>query len=147
MSEFAERYWGRFSGCIRWEHAEAVAEAAAASGATWYAVSPEAGPEAPVETLSGEEAAERLREHLAEMRRAKKGDYCNLVFVDDPEAPGLIKVFHPRRSGDACRVGGDPIPPWLLLSRYPVESAVYAPEPPAEDEPVSRWRRVLRIGS
>jgi len=146
MSEFAERYWGRFSGCIRWEQAEAVAAAVADSGGTWYAVAPEDGPEAAVATLSAAEAAARLREHIAEMQRIKGGAYCNLVFVDEPDSPGLIKAFHPRRSGDACRVGGDPIPPWLLLSRYPVESAVYAPAP-AEAAPVPLWRRVLRISS
>ena len=50
MSEFAERYWGRFSGCIRWEQAEAVAAAVVDSGETWYAVAPEDGPEAAVAT-------------------------------------------------------------------------------------------------
>ena len=106
-------------------------------------------PECPpvtVHELSAAETAERFREHVAEMQRIKGGAYCNLVFVDELDSPGLIKAFHPRRSGDACRVGGDPIPPWLLLSRYPVEPAVYAPAP-AEAAPVPLWRRVLRISS
>ena len=146
MSEFEQRYWGRFSGCIRWADAEAVAARVAASEGPWYAASAEEGGEAAVAELSPEAAAERLRERVAEMRRLKRGDYCNLVFVDDPEAPGLVKAFHPKRAGDACRVGGDPIPPWDVLSRSPIDPSVFAPsEAPAQKQGV--WKRVLRIGT
>ncbi|KPV39467.1 hypothetical protein AN478_09875 [Thiohalorhabdus denitrificans] len=145
MSEFAERYWGSFTGCIRWEQAEAVAERLAATEGPWYVVSPEEGAAAAVEELAPTEAAERLGGHLAEMQRLKKGPYCNLAFVDDAEDPRLIKLFHPKRAGDACRVGGDPIPPWVVLSRYPVDPAVFAP---AREEPQgSWWQRMIRIGS
>jgi hypothetical protein len=146
MSEFEQRYWGRFSACLRWNDAEAVAERVAAAEGPWYAVNPEEGSGASVVELSPEEAADRLRERLTEMRRLKRGDYCNLVFVDDPESPGLIKAFHPKRAGDACRVGGDPIPPWDLLSRVPIDPVVFASgEAPAQKQ--GGWRRVLRIGS
>ncbi|MFP4559885.1 MAG: hypothetical protein ACLFQ3_01055 [Thiohalorhabdus sp.] len=145
MSEFAERYWGSFTGCIRWEQAEAVADRVAAGEGPWYAVSPEAGAAAEVEKLGAGEAAARLRERLGEMRRLKKGDYCNLAFVDDAEEPCLIKLFHPKRAGDACRVGGDPIPPWVVLSRYVVDPEVFAPA--REEGQGSWWQRMIRIGA
>lgn len=146
MSEFEQRYWGRFSACLRWADAEAAAEAVATSAGPWYAASPEEGGDAAVAELSSAEAAERLHQRLGEMRRLKRSDYCNLVFVDDLESPGMIKAFHPKRAGDACRVGGDPIPPWDVLSTVPIDAAVFAPsEPPAQKQGV--WQRVLRIGS
>lgn len=142
MSEFAEHYWGHFAACLRWEQAEAVAERAAGTG-PWQAVRPEQSPVA-VEDLSGEQAAQRLREDLAEMRRLKRGDYCNLVFVDDPDDPGLIKAFHPRRAGDACRVGGEPIQPWLVLSRYPVDTGVFETGAGPEEEQSSWLSRLFQ---
>jgi hypothetical protein len=146
MSEFEQRYWGRFSACLRWDDAEAVAERVAAAEGPWYAANPEEGSAAPVVELSPGQAAERLRERLAEMRRLKKSDYCNLVFVDVPEAPSMIKAFHPKRAGDACRVGGEPIPPWDLLSILPIDPALFASsEAPAQKQGI--WQRVLRIGS
>lgn len=146
MSEFEQRYWGRFSACLRWADAEAVAEAVAISAGPWYAASPEEGGNAAVAELSPAEAAERLRQRIAEMRRLKRSDYCNLVFVDDFEHPGMIKAFHPKRAGDACRVGGNPIPPWELLAAVPIDTQVFAPsEAPAQKQGL--WQRVLRIGS
>lgn len=146
LSDFEQRYWGSFRGCIRWSHAEQVADRVAASEGPWYAASPEEGGSAEVVELTSAEAAERLRKSLAEMRRLKRGDYCNLVFVDDPEHPSLIKAFHPKRAGDACRVGGDPIPPWDLISDRPIDPAVFAPsEAPVQSE--GWFRRALRIGS
>ena len=146
MSEFEQRYWQRFSACLRWADAEAVAERVAASEGPWYGASPEDGEGAGVAELTPEEAAERLRQRLAEMQRLKKSDYCNLVFVDDPDRPGMIKAFHPKRAGDACRVGGDPIPPWDLLSRVPIDTSLFAStEAPAQKQ--GMWQRVLRIGS
>ncbi|MEF8793056.1 hypothetical protein [Thiohalorhabdus sp.] len=146
MSEFEQRYWGNFRGCIRWSDADQVADRVATSPGPWYAALPEAGSGARVVELTPDEAAERLRQRLAEMRRLKRGDYCNLVFVDEPEAPSLIKAFHPKRAGDACRVGGNPIPPWDLISDTPIDPAVFASsEPPAQAQGI--WQRVLRIGS
>lgn len=142
MSEFREHYWGRFSACLRWEQAESLAERLAASGWTWYAVVPESPP-VTVEELSAEEAAARFREHLAEMRRLKRGDYCNLVFVDDTEVPTLIKAFHPKRAGDACRVSGDSIPPWLVLSQHPVDPTVFAGGVEEEQERPAWLQRIF----
>ncbi len=146
MTEFADRYWGRLPACIRWEHAEAAAEHIAGSEVPWYAASPEDGTAAAVQELDAAGAAALLRERLAEMRRLKQGPYCNLVFMDDREAPSLLKLFHPRRAGDACRVGGDPIPPWLVISRLPIDTAAFRRgEAPAQEQGL--WKRVLRIGS
>lgn len=145
MSEFTERYWGRLAACLRWSHAEAVAERLAVAEGPWYWAEPENDP-VPVQELTPKEAADRFRERVAEMRRLKKGDYCNLIFADDPEDPGLVKLFHPKRAGDACRVGGDPIPPWGVLSRWPVDKSVFAPAQSGEDTP-RLWQRVLRLGT
>ena len=145
MSEFRQHYWGHFAACLRWEQAQAVAERIAATAETWYRVQPEQTPLSVLEEGAAD-AARQLRDHVAEMQRLKRGDYCNLVFVDDLESPGLIKAFHPKRAGDACRVGGDPIPPWDLLSDSPIDPAVFAPsEAPAQKQGV--WQRMLRIGS
>ena len=142
MSEFRERYWGRFSAWLRWEQAEALAERLAAAGGTWHAAVPECPP-VTVQELSAAEAAAYFREHLAEMQRLKRGDYCNLVFVDDPDAPGLIKAFHPKRAGDACRVGGEPIPPWLVLSRNPVDTDIFPGSSEEEAERPSWLQRLF----
>ncbi|MFB6261222.1 MAG: hypothetical protein ABEJ96_05415 [Thiohalorhabdaceae bacterium] len=146
MNDFEQRYWGSFRGCIRWTDAEQLIERVAASEGPWYAASPEAGSSAEVVELAADAAADRLRRRMAEMQRLKRGDYCNLIFADDAEAPSLIKAFHPKRAGDACRVGGDPIPPWDLISRVPIDPAVFA----ASEAPAQAggwWQRVLRIGS
>jgi hypothetical protein len=145
MSAFAERYWGRLSACMRWTHAEALAERVAGLDGPWYWAEPENEP-VPILELTPTKAAGRFRERVTEMQRLKKGEYCNLIFADDPDSPDLVKLFHPRRAGDACRVGGDPIPPWGVLSRMPVDKSVFAPAQSQGDDR-RLWQRVLRIGS
>jgi hypothetical protein len=142
MSEFRQHYWGHFAACLRWEQAQAVAERIAATAETWYRLHPEQTPLSVIEEGAAD-AAGQLRDHVAEMQRLKRGNYCNLVFVDDFEAPALIKAFHPRRAGDACRVGGDPIPPWLVLSRLPVDTGVFEPEAGEESAPPSWLSRLF----
>ena len=73
----------------------------------------------PLPTLP--EDAGRLAQRVGEiegfLRRHQRADYCGFVYVDDKEAPTLIKVFDPRNAS-SCSLGS-PVPVYTLSRLKP----------------------------
>ena len=71
----------------------------------------------------------------AQLRREHAYGYCGIVYVDDVDAPTLVKIYDPRNLGTSCSHGAAPIPPrWILSTVQPASSGTPAPEPGR------RWR-------
>jgi hypothetical protein len=49
-------------------------------------------------------------------------DYCGIVYVNDREAPTLVKIFDPNHLGSSCGPGfGEVLPGWVLSTMAPVD--------------------------
>ena len=84
--------------------------------------------------MTADETIKFIAEIDGLLHREHEFDYCGIVYVDDPDSPGLIKIFDPHNMGSGCRVGGAPIPPQWVLSRY-------KPSLMLNDAPLSNSRR------
>lgn len=75
------------------------------------------------------------------LRRDHGEDYLGIVYVDDPVAPSLIKIYDPNHLGSACGSIGYKVPPGWVLS-------VDAPRPIDPPMPLpngrKRWWSELR---
>lgn len=125
---FAASMQGSFRGVLQWAQLDALWARVRASPAGWYAA---IGGEPPPAVPLGEEALLRFIDELdALLRKEHRYDYCGIVYVDDPAAPTLVKVFDPNDLGSACSAGAAPTPPrWILSRLRPTAIAAAAPLP------------------
>lgn len=126
---FLATYDGPLSGVLRWEQLDRLWErlrADAAGGWYVYAVG-EVPPTAPV-------SADQLLHFVEELDRLLRADhhedYCGIVYADDREHPGFIKVFDPHNLGAVCGSSAvPPLPGWILSKLPPVDLQVAFPPP------------------
>lgn len=120
---FLKTFRGGFSGVLQWQQlADLWARLQADNTSGWYIYDLDRHP--PVQPASPTELAIFLRDNMALLRREHKHDYCGVVYVDDFEHPNMIKIFHPKRLGVVCGIGGEPVlPAWILSRLLPVDLA------------------------
>lgn len=137
-SEFSRRLSGRFYGVIRWQDLDALWRKVQAEPEGWYAsLAGLPPPDAPL-------TADALPRFIAEvdglLRREHTEDYCGIVYADDLEVPGFIKIYDPNSLGSSCGMHGGAYPPrWLLTRLRPEHVADDAPLPNAR----KRWWQAL----
>ncbi len=136
---FIAKYQGYFRNLLNWEDLDQFWERLRASEADWfvYAVG-EAPPDAPA---TGRELGSFIEEVDALLRREHDEDYCGIVYVDDPEAPAMAKIYDPNNLGSVCGpgFGPPPLPGWVLSTLQPTD--LPAAFPPPENR--RRWWRRL----
>ncbi len=111
---FYQRLDGRFDGMIRQADVYALAITMSRLDG-WYMVEPNAP--LPDQSIDGVMAKEILNELVREILQVERGVWTTMVYVQSFEDPWIIKVFHPRRAGCGCGVGGGIIP-WRVLTRF-----------------------------
>lgn len=136
---FLARYRGYCRNLLEWAELDALWDRLRRSDADWYVYAVgEPPPEVPLER----DALGRFITELdALLRREHDESYCGIVYVDDPHAPSLIKVYDPNNLGSVCGpgFGPPPLPGWVLSTQPPVD--LPAAFPPPENR--RRWWRRL----
>ena len=128
---FRARLGGTFQGIMHWPQLDELW--ARIGVGRWFVYPTDETP--PTEPLSGVPLAARLDSLGAQLRREHEYDYCGIVYVDDADAPTLVKIYDPRNLGTSCSHGAAPIPPrWILSTVQP------APIEPEVLQPAHRWR-------
>jgi hypothetical protein len=122
---FRARLGGTFQGIMHWHQLDEL-WARIRSG-RWFVYTTDVAP--PTEPLSGEPLAARIDSLDAQLRREHAYGYCGIVYVDDVDAPTLVKIYDPRNLGTSCSHGAAPVPPRWILSTVPPASLV----PPAQE--------------
>ena len=141
---FLDAYRGYLRNLLKWEELDALWQRLCNdSEKDWYIY---AVGEAPPVTRSG---PEQLRRFIVEidhlLRQEHDEDYCGIVYVDNVESPGLIKIFDPNNLGSVCGpgFGPPPLPGWVLSLQAPCDlNAAYPP-------PANRrrwWERLIGRG-
>jgi hypothetical protein len=134
--EFSVRLSGRFFGVLAWSQLDELWAKLRAQPHGWFvtmsgqAVTPDSL--APFEPNQFDRF---LGEVDALLRKEHREDYCGIVYVDNPEQPGFIKIYDPNNLVSSCGGAGG-IPPRWVLSRIP-------PDPLEDAAPVPgnrlRW--------
>jgi hypothetical protein len=109
---------GRFSNLLTWEALDALwARLRERAGAGWYVYA--VGMEVPTLPSSPAELRRFIDAVDALLRREHPEDYCGIVYVDDKDDPGFVKIFDPHHLGVSCGFSTHPPLPGWILSRLP----------------------------
>ena len=123
---FHARLKGTFAGILQWQQLDELWARVKTSPWFFYQVG-EALPEKP---LSRDELAVRIDALNTLLRHDHDYHYCGIVYVDNVEAPTLIKVYDPNTLGSSCSHNATPTPPGWILSISPpaaIESNIPTP--------------------
>jgi len=139
VSAFSQQLNGNFSGMLHWHQLDALWLQVLTQPEGWYASQiGEAAPELPLDT----EALSRfIAEVHALLRHEHKHDYCGIVYADNREQPGFIKIYDPHHLGSMCSHGGAAILPRWVLSRVKPER--FEEDAPLPGSRQSWWQRMF----
>jgi hypothetical protein len=129
MNAFETKLNGTLYGLIQWsawDRLKALLQEDAA--ARWYVSA--AGATVPAGPLDPVALHVLLDEITALLRNDHREDYLGIVYVDDFDAPTLVKIYDPNNLGASCGSIGFKVPPgWVLsLDRpTPIDAATPLP--------------------
>ena len=137
---FLIRYRGYFRNLLKWEELDVLWQQLRDNGDKgWYLY---AVGEIPPDAPSDHEQLNRFIEEVDHLLRTDhQEDYCGIVYVDDVENPGFIKIFDPHNLGSVCGqgFGPPPLPGWIISLLPPADLNAAFP-PPANRR---RWWQKL----
>lgn len=126
---FLTVFRGAFQGILRWPQLDQLWAAVLADregGWFLYAV----GETPPQRVAAAMEVETFVREVDALLRHEHQEDYCGIVYVDNFQQPGFIKIFDPGNLGSACGSrGSPPLPGWIMCKIQPVDLPAALPAP------------------
>jgi hypothetical protein len=127
-SEFSRKFSGYFSGTLEWVDLDALWLRVLAAPEGWYASL--AGEPPPVVPLEAEALRRLVGELDALLRREHEERFCGIVFTDDRDHPGFIKIYDPNNLGCSCGTqAGANVPRWVLSRLRPDPIVVEVPLP------------------
>ena len=126
---FLQVYKGYLSNILKWEELDnlwQILREQAGSGWYIYAV----GEALPRESSTAEQLGTFINEIDKLLHQEHQEEYCGIVYVDDREAPSLVKIYDPNHLGSSCGPGwGEVLPGWVLSTLPPVDLQATAPLP------------------
>jgi len=127
-SAFSQHLNGKFIGMLHWPQLDELWLKVKAEPQGWYASQP--GQVEPAAPLDAEALRHFIDEIDALLRREHKQDFCGIVYADNREQPGFIKIYDPHNMGSFCSCSSTPVEPLWVLSRIkPVSSSNGKPTP------------------
>ncbi len=127
-NDFASRLNGNFVGILKWDDLTALWTQVRSNPDGWYASL--IGEEPPPAPMSTDALARFITEVDTLLRREHDFNYCGIVYADDRQTPGLIKIYDPHNLGSACGHSGAKIEPrWVLSRIQPTRMVDDAPLP------------------
>jgi len=137
MSDFQKLYSGRLWSVMSWEQLDAFWQRIDPA-ADWYVYA--VGEAVPAAPAAAEAVSAFITNIDALLRKEHHHDYCGIVYADQLDAPGFVKIFDPNNLGVSCGFSDNPPLPGWILSRVPPEDLKPAMPLP---EGRKRWWRGL----
>ena len=101
----------------------------------WYVYATDEQP--PISPLPATELKQFIQLADKYLHDNHEEDYCGIVYVDNIDEPGFIKIYDPNNLGVVCGFSDNPpLPRWVLSQIKPVDIET-ATTPP------SRWKKLL----
>jgi hypothetical protein len=128
-SPYLRAYDSRLKGVLRWQDLDALwARLQRRSDDGWYIYAlGEAPPTAPASTEQFERFLAEIRQLLLDEHTE---DYCGIVYADDHDEPGFVKIFDPNNLGMVCGSSEfPPLPGWVLSRTAPDNLEHAFPQP------------------
>lgn len=112
---FAQQLNGNFVGMLDWPQLDALWLRVRSAPEGWYAS--QSGEAVPQTALSADALNRFIDEVDALLRREHKQTFCGIVYADNREQPGFIKIYDPHNMGSFCSCSSTPVQPLWVLSR------------------------------
>ncbi len=125
---FLRAFRGRFSGILRWpQFDELWQRLEQLANGQWYLYA--VGEAPPDQPASATEVKHFLQEIQELIRKEHDEDYCGIVYVDDKQNPGFVKIFDPNNLGVSCGSSKHPpLPGWIISKLKPVDLPASGPQ-------------------
>ncbi|MCW8839897.1 MAG: hypothetical protein OQL05_05525 [Gammaproteobacteria bacterium] len=138
---FLKHYRGYFKNLLKWEELDALWQRLRIDhDKEWYVYA--VGETPPQQPVDSEQLARFIEEIDTLLRNEHDEDYCGIVYVDEVDQPGFIKIYDPNNLGSSCGSGSAPPPlPGWILSQLPPSDLNVAFPPPANRR--RWWQRVF----
>lgn len=115
---FLQAFRGSFTSALRWHQLDALWERLRRrADAGWYIYA--VGETPPDEASSAERVLSFIEEIDRLLRAEHDEDYCGIVYADDLQDPGFIKIYDPHNLGVSCGYSDNPPLPGWIMSRIP----------------------------
>ncbi len=139
-SLFLTAFRGEFQGVLRWPQLDALwSRVLQQQKDDWFLYAVGETPPVAVATAAELEAFVTAIDQL--LRREHKEDYCGIVYADNVQEPGFIKVFDPGNLGSTCGSSGAPLlPGWILCKLAPIDLQAALPPPKNRR---NGWQRIF----
>lgn len=120
QSPFVIAFQGKFTNMLKWEQLDSLWEKVRASGKPWYIYA--VGETPPTETASVQQLETFLNEVTRLLKEEHQEDYCGIVYADNKDDPGFIKIYDPNNLGVVCGYSSNPpLPGWILSELKPTD--------------------------
>ncbi len=118
---YIQAFRGRFSSVLRWEQLDDFWNTLKnQADDNWYIYA--VGETAPTQTCSADQLIRFIDEMDVLLRKEHEEDYCAIVYADDHDSPGFIKIFDPNNLGVSCGFSENPpLPGWVLSKIQPID--------------------------
>ena len=118
MSDYFDKFQGRFIGIMQWDDCNALLQNLIDQPNDWYLY--DTLKEAPTQTIAVDDFINRIKEIKEILSSEHQERYCGIVYTNDLERPTFVKIFHPKNLGKSCGSSEHPpIPQWLLSKTKP----------------------------
>ena len=137
---YLAKYRGFLAGVLRWDDLDALWQRMKQpQSSPWYVYA--VGETPPQQALSETQLHGFIDEVDRLLRREHDEDYCGIVYVDNAEQPGFIKIYDPNNLGVVCGYSDNPpLPGWVLSQLAPIDLQVAFPPPQNRRK---WWRRLF----
>ena len=136
---YLKAYNGKLTGIRKWDDLDDLWDVIrGVADQSWYVYA--VGEEPPSEPISAKNLLQFIAQIDELLRKEHDETYCGIVYFDDKEAPGFIKIYDPNNLGTVCGSSDAPsLPGWTLSKQVPVDLPQASP-PPGNRR---RWWRKL----
>ena len=118
MSDYFDKFQGRFIGIMQWDDCNALLQNLIDQPNDWYLY--DTLKEAPTQTIAVDDFINRIKEIKEILSSEHQERYCGIVYTNNLERPTFVKIFHPKNLGKSCGSSEHPpIPQWLLSKTKP----------------------------
>lgn len=129
MSNFMSQYNGPLTGLLRWTQLDVLSAVLNSSNdGGWYVYY--VGEEVPSAAITAPQFEHFVQEITNLLRRDHQEEYLGIVYVDDLDKPGFVKIYDPNNLGAACGSSGMRVlPGWTISRSAPVDLQAESPNP------------------
>lgn len=126
-SPFVDAFQGKFTNMLKWEQLDSLWDKVRNNNKHWYIYA--VGETPPTETASTQQLDTFLNEVTRLLKKEHQEDYCGIVYADDKEDPGFIKIYDPNNLGVVCGYSSNPpLPGWILSELKPTDLNAALPQ-------------------